>query len=286
MDLSEVIEEREIAHSFAIGHLANRQVKGKTGSIRMRYHRILLIQQGKGNVIIDDRSFEFNDGEVILISKGQVVRWLSPARLTGYSVSFGDCFWERAPASASNCKAVLFNNTSAHQILKPTRAELMDLSTLFVALLDDFNKDDYINQLDAWAAYLKIIMIKLANVRTVHEPTFDTHEYIVYRQFMELLSSEFHRCRTVTDYAEMLNITSRRLSDLTRRCTGKGAKEIIDGQVLAEAKRALQFGSKTIKEIGYALHFNSAEQFSRYFKKLTGLSPIAYRSQSLQTTKG
>lgn len=280
MGYSKIIEEQDIDHSFSITPLP-MQDNNKGGILRLHYHRILLIQEGKGKVIIDHRTFEFSGGEAVLIGKGQVLQFFPSTRLTGYSLSFGDCFWDRTPASASNCKAVLFNNTTDNQLLKATRAELMDLSALFAALLEEFNKDDYINQLDAWAAYLKIIMIKLANVRTIEEPTFDTHEYVIYRQFMELLSGQFNQYRSVADYARKLNITSRRLSDLTRRCTGKGAKEIIDGQVIAEAKRALQFGSKSIKEIGYYLNFNSAEQFSRYFKKLTGLSPMAYRSETL-----
>lgn len=283
MKLSEVIVEPEIAYSFEVAALP-LAVESQEQLVRLRYHRVLLIQHGKGKVMIDDRSFEFSGGEFILIGKGQVFNCLASSPVTGYTLSFGDCFWDRAPASASNCKAVLFNNTTDQQMLKPTPTELIELSALFDALLSDFNKKDYINQLDTWAAYLKIIMIKLANVQTVEEPTFDSSEYLIYRQFMELLSAQFHQYRSVSDYAGMLNVTSRRLSDLTRRCTGKGAKEIIDGQVVAEAKRALQFGSMTIKEIGYNLRFNSAEQFSRYFKKLTGLSPQTYRNHNLHST--
>lgn len=175
----------------------------------------------------------------------------------------------------------MFNNTTANQVLLPNEAELAELATLMGALQAEYEGPEYINQLDAWAAYLKIIMIKLANVRLAEETAYDSPDYLLYRQFMELLSAQSSRNRSVADYASILNITPRRLSDLTKRCSGRGAKEIIDGQVVAEAKRRLQFGSDTVKAIAYQLHFNSAEQFSRFFKKNTRMSPAAYRSKWL-----
>ncbi len=57
------------------------------------------------------------------------------------------------------------------------------------------------------------------------------------------------------------------------------AKEIINGQIVAEAKRFLQFSSNTVKEIAYELNFNTPEQFSHFFKKNTTMSPADYRSQ-------
>ncbi|WP_409079948.1 helix-turn-helix domain-containing protein [Sphingobacterium sp. UME9] len=48
---------------------------------------------------------------------------------------------------------------------------------------------------------------------------------------------------------------------------------------MAEAKRLLQFSAITVKEIAYSFNFNSAEQFSHFFKKNTKLSPLNYRNQ-------
>lgn len=276
--VTNITEEPLIDNSFLIQRLDDKALA--TGRpTRLRYHRIILVERGNGSVLIDDRSFKIHGGEVLLLSKGQIYQFGGNTVLRGHSLSFGDCFWERTPTSASNCKAVLFNNTTAHQVLLPSEPELAELITLLGILLAEYQKPDYINQLDALAAYLKVVMIKLANIHTIAETTYDSQDYILYRQFMELLSRQYRRYRSVSDYASMLNITPRRLSDLTKRCAGLGAKEIIDGQVVAEAKRCLQFGSETVKSIAYQLHFNSAEQFSRFFKKKTDISPVDYRNK-------
>ncbi|WP_207424383.1 helix-turn-helix domain-containing protein [Desertivirga brevis] len=277
---SNVFVEATIKDSFSISRLDHAALDTDFAN-RLIYHRILLVEQGSGILTVDDNIFEFYGHKIFLLAKGQLYVFKHPSVVTGYVLSFGDCFWEKAPASASNCKAVLFNNAAANQQLQLNDAELIEFSSLFRTMLDEFKKAPYNNQIDALAAYLKIIMIKLANIKLTDETLFDTQDYVLYRQFMELLSSQFKTYREVSDYARMMGITARRLSDLCRRCSNKSAKEIINGQLVAEAKRSLQFSSSPVKEIAYQLNFNSPEQFSHFFKKNTSFSPANYRDQFL-----
>ncbi|WP_127133226.1 AraC family transcriptional regulator [Pseudoflavitalea rhizosphaerae] len=276
--VKEIYTEPAIANSFSIQRVDKLIVDTDIPN-RLSYNRIVLVESGTGKLIIDNNSFVISSHEVFLMSKGQIYKFENSATITGYIVSFGDCFWEKTPQSASNCKAVLFNNTTANQRLQLNNPETSELSFLLNVLSNEFNAPGYINQMDVLAAYLKIIMIKLANVRLTEEATFDSQDYVLYRKFMELLSSRYRTFHAVIDYAAMLNITARRLSEICKRCSGINAKEIINGQLIAEAKRSLQFSSSPVKEIAYTLNFNSSEQFSHFFKKNTKLSPADYRNQ-------
>jgi AraC family transcriptional activator of pobA len=271
-----VFVETAINNSFFIDQLDNSALDTEYPN-RLSYHRILLVEKGSGTLIVDDNTFEVRGQELFLLAKGQVYLFEKPSIVSGYILSFGDCFWEKCPASASNCKAVLFNNAAANQCLQLSYNELSELIFLFKTLLSEFKTPHYSNQIDAMAAYLKIIMIKVANVKITHKGTFDSQDYILYRNFMDLLSVQYKSCREVSNYAKMLGVTVRRLSELCKRCSNKSAKEIINGQLVAEAKRSLQFSSSPVKEIAYLLNFNSPEQFSNFFKKNTNFSPANYR---------
>ncbi|WP_313001608.1 helix-turn-helix domain-containing protein [Chryseobacterium gleum] len=274
----QIFAEPVITNSFSIEKL-DKCIAETDASSRLSYHRILLIENGTGKLSIDNCSFEVRSHEVFLMSKGQIYKFENPTIISGYIISFGDVFWQQTPKSASNCKAVMFNNTTANQRLQLNNTEMGELSFLFNVLLNEFKTSQYINQMDVLAAYLKIIMIKLANIKLTEESLFDSQDYILYRKFMEFLSSQFRICHAVSDYAKMLNITARRLSELCKRCNGINAKEIINGQLIAEAKRSLQFSSSTVKEIAYELNFNTSEQFSHFFKKNAKISPTEYRNQ-------
>nr|WP_295929524.1 AraC family transcriptional regulator [uncultured Dyadobacter sp.] len=270
--------EKDIKDSFSVVRLEDAARNGRVPE-RLGYHRIIFTQQAHGEIEIDGVAFPFTGDKLFLLSKGQLCRYTTSSAAQGYELSFGDCFWERTPGSASNCKAVLFNNTAENQCLPLTEVNGQELTFLFETLCNEFNTSDYVNKLDALAAYLKIIMIKIANINAEAGAGFDNYEKQVYRQFIELVSRKYQSVHEVSEYAAELNIPARRLTDICKRCGGKGAKEIINGQLIAEAKRSLQFSSQPVKEIAYLLHFSTPEQFSHFFKKNAAMSPQDYRTR-------
>lgn len=171
----------------------------------------------------------------------------------------------------------MFNNASANQTIPLNHQDNIELISIFKSLWYEYQKEEYINQLDALAAYLKIIMIKIANINHSLSKGFDSYENQTYAQFLELISKNYKTSREVADYADLLGISARKLTDLCKRCSNRGAKELINGQIIAEAKRALQFTSNPVKEIAFQLNFTTAEQFSHFFKKNAQVSPHEYR---------
>jgi AraC family transcriptional activator of pobA len=268
--------EKELKDSFSMTNFKDNFNVGPV-AYRLTYNRILLIAKGTGEIDIDDQVFQINDREIFLIAKGQVIRFNEDANFSGFELSFGDCFWERSPSSANNCKAVLFNNAANNQQLSLTINDHDHLNALFESLSNEFNSADYVNKLDAMAAYLKIIMIKIANVNAALTMGMDSYENKLYRNFIELISVHYQSSHEVGDYAELMGISARKLTELTKKCSGKGAKDLINGQLIAEAKRDLQFSSRPVKEIAYQLNFSSPDQFSHFFKKNTTISPQDYR---------
>jgi AraC-like DNA-binding protein len=276
-----MVADQEIKDSFSISQMENHMMNSQI-VYRTTYNRMFLIIEGMGDFKIDDQTFPISRGELILIAKGQVYAFTPNTHLWGYELCFGDCFWERAPASASNCKAVLFNNASVNQYIPLSDNDLAELISLYNILHREFIKRAYINKLDALAAYLKIIMIKVANMNAALINGYDNYEKQLYRQFLELISKQYKHTHEVAEFARQLSVSARKLTELCNRISGKGAKEIINGQIIAEAKRTLQFSSKPVKEIAYHLNFSSPDQFSHFFKKNTQISPDHYRSYFVQ----
>jgi len=274
-----VLSEQALPADFFIEFKDGRQHCESTIAHRLGYNRMVFIQDGEGTLQIDDVNYELAAGQLFLISKGQVISYGPVSTFNGFNLSFGESFWQRSPSSANNCKAVLFNNASVNQLLPLSAADCSELVFLLNALWQEFIKPNYVNKLDALAAYLKIIMIKVANVNASLAKGFDSYDKQLYRRFLELLSANYKSSHEVSDYARQLGISARKLAELSKRCSGKGAKELINGQLIAEAKRSLQFSSRPVKEIAYELNFSTPDQFSHFFKKNTSASPQDYRTK-------
>ena len=95
--------------------------------------------------------------------------------------------------------------------------------------------------------------------------------------FMELLYKEYRNHRRVSYYARRLSVTPRHLSTVIRQTSGRSASRWIEEYITLEARALLREGTMTVKQIAYELHFNDPSLFSKYFSRVTGLSPEAYR---------
>lgn len=276
MPVQELIADKEIRDAFRVARLADAG-RETMPLIHVLYNRIFLVSEGNGTIRVDDKDHTLSGNEVFLVAKGQTFRFSAGASLKGIEISFGDCFWERSPASAANCKAILFHHAALNQRLVLDTPAMSGLNAVCNTLLLEYLDHDYPNKLDVLAAYLKVIMIKLANAGPAVVPATDSFDDKLYRQFLERVSTGYNRTHEVAGFARELAVSTRKLSDLCRRKSGHGAKEIINGHLVAEAKRSLQFSTRPVKQIAYDLSFATPEQFSHFFKKNTGIGPAGYR---------
>ena len=84
---------------------------------------------------------------------------------------------------------------------------------------------------------------------------------------------------TVNYMAGQLNLSSRYLSDLLKKETGKTALELIHIYLISEAKNLLTVADQSVSEIAYTLGFENLPYFSRLFKKEVGISPNQFKKQ-------
>lgn len=97
-------------------------------------------------------------------------------------------------------------------------------------------------------------------------------------KFTRLVMEHHLNERTLSFYSHKLFVTSKHLSETTKEITGKTAGQIIDEFNIREAKRLLESTELSIAEIAYRLQFSNPAFFSKFFSRLNGLSPRAYRT--------
>lgn len=79
-------------------------------------------------------------------------------------------------------------------------------------------------------------------------------------------------------FAEKMNLSSKYLSDVLKRETGKGVQEHINLHLIEKAKAELLTTNKSVAEIAFDLGFEYPQYFSRLFKQKEGLTPTEFRN--------
>lgn len=115
------------------------------------------------------------------------------------------------------------------------------------------------------------------NVQTAHSERLRSRGHELFDEFRQMVEAHFRESSDVRSYADRLNVSSSYLAQVTKRISGQAPKALIDERVISEARRLLASTSLTVQEISYQLGFSSQAHFTKYFKKLTGLTPSDFR---------
>lgn len=80
-------------------------------------------------------------------------------------------------------------------------------------------------------------------------------------------------------YADKLNVTPDYLYKLIYRSDNVTPKEMIDRQTIITIKTYLQNTDLSVKNIASELNFDDPSYMCRFFRRMTGVSPVKFREK-------
>lgn len=99
----------------------------------------------------------------------------------------------------------------------------------------------------------------------------------IFERFLQRLHQDYAMHHQVAYYANLLCISAKYLTQITKQIMNRTPKELIDRRVGLEALRLLTKTSLTVQEISNQLGFPDQSYFGRFFKRMFGMSPLHYR---------
>ncbi|MCW3464362.1 helix-turn-helix domain-containing protein [Chitinophaga nivalis] len=130
--------------------------------------------------------------------------------------------------------------------------------------------------------FLNIILLeaeRIYNHKAAEQPYNLSRKEQLVAQFQLLVNQHFLDKKQVNEYAGMLHVHPHYLNDVVKEVSGFPASYFIQQQLIQEAKSRLIQTNDTVSMIAAALNFIDDSYFGRFFKKITGLTPVQYRKQ-------
>ena len=258
-----LIKVRDIEHKNAYDY---------TKKHRHSYFELMLFEQGGGDNLIDFVNYDVKAYSCFIIFPKQIhLLHRAPG-------SFGDVVQFNSSSVTSDklnliVQEHLWYGRSA-LLFEEDHLKFTEVKT-FIELIKANSRGAYSGETQhALLQSLLFVIMKqsMEMENAVYKPA-------VFSEFVKLLDSEIKNQHKVRFYSERLNVSEKKLSQLSKTYLGGTTLSVIHDKLITEIKRLLLHGALSHKEIAYDLGFDSPSSFNAFVKRRTSLTPGEIQNQ-------
>jgi AraC family transcriptional activator of pobA len=245
------------------------------------FHTHILCTRGCINFVFNDKSY--------LAKAGEFVFWFADSQLTGitFSKSFKafilfverDFLDNNIPDQSWSIDVIL--HSKANPILHLHDRDKTKVVSNFSLLHSRYLDSGHLFYNEVLQLQMQLFLLDMwhifANEYERRKRTVESGS--LYEQFMHLVHEHCMQEREVQFYANQLNITAKHLNYVCKQNTDVTASEWIQRYAKERIMLLLKNKNLNIAEIADKMEFSSRSFFTRYVKKLLGVTPSEYRSR-------
>ncbi len=276
MDLSELCSHQE-AELFTTS-----LEEWQGGPQVLTYGAILICRKGRATLSVNYKNWELYEGAVITVFPNDVVevKVKSEERRVKNELEFEVLKYNPSllREASLQLEQTVYSSLREDRCRQDTPVVTNIINNMFSLLKVYFNQSECTCISQLVLCQLKAFFIGFHEYlqRNPQYRPDDVKSYRVrelFNRFMMLMERDYKQSRDVNYYANLMNITSKYLTNIVRQVTGHTPKTIIDQYVILQLKMQLKRSGQSIKEMAWEYHFTDVSFFCRYIKKHTGLTP-------------
>ena len=237
------------------------------------YFELIVLLEGAGFHWIDDQLLPVAAPVAFFLSPGQVHCWQLTAIPKGYVLLFREDFI--GPVVGTDLYPLLQQVEQRHEIALTDPQPVLDM----LLQLENEYRQPNDHSPSVLRGLTQVLFARLLQAAPDESPV-RTGGGALYHQFTNGLRTQASSGNRVLHYARSLGVSPQRLNAVCRRVDGRSASELIEQQVILEAKRHLLHTDQTVTYIADALRFSDPSNFVKYFKKHTGHTPTAFKKMA------
>lgn len=241
---------------------------------RHNFYELLFFTGGSGTHEIDFVDYPVKGMAVHFVSAQCVHVVKRKPGSQGFSLMFAPAFLP----DQQLLRNLAYYKAGSTPVLNLNKAAYHTLAPLIALIITEYNQNSPLRR-ELLQALFQALLLKLQHHYLQQQP--QAQKQVKKVEFVssleQLLEQHYLNHWRVNDYARALNLSVNNLSVLCKKHFSLSAQQLINQRLLLEIKRQLVYTNKPIKEICFELKFEDPAYFNRFFRKYTGVTPLAYR---------
>ncbi|MFT5659501.1 MAG: AraC family transcriptional activator of pobA [Sulfurimonas sp.] len=121
-----------------------------------------------------------------------------------------------------------------------------------------------------------LLLLKRQKLASLKDRSITRAEQIM-SQYLNLIEEHYQNKKSVQEYADILEITPKHLSETVKEVSNRAALHFIHIRILKELQYLLVHTNLSVKQIASVMNFENASDLGRFFKRYESISPSKYR---------
>ena len=265
-----------------VSRLEEKHVAKYFPTHRHRYYEMVIItscEEGDFSHNIDFISYPLTAGHIYFIAPNQAHGWNTKVynkEYKGYLLTFNEEFLLTSNTNLEQHLQKLFNPLNIDPYIEFDPSKFIETFPTMYLLEDEYKKEE--SDYFVMRSLLETLVHYMARLKSdaLGEMGLNCQRLV---DLGKVIEEHFKEERTVEFYSRKLELSAKRLNEISKETSGQTVTQMIHKRLILEAKREMVSKSKNIQAISDELGFETASYFARFFKKHEGVSPTIFMEQ-------
>ena len=243
---------------------------------RLQEGRIAIITNGRARVLINLIEYIFRANYISLIAPGSIIQIIETSQdFDAHMMAIEHNF---LPVSGKEEFFAHFLQRKKNLLLPLTTTEQVQIENFITVMWDVLQEPVFRKEvIQHLLAGLLYNIEYIAKNKGQSESSPLTHQNDIFQRFISLVNTYSKTERNVSFYADKLCLTPRYLNTVIRQASQQTVMDWINQSIILEAKVLLKHSNRLVYQISDELNFPNPSFFSKFFKRMTGMTPQEYQ---------
>lgn len=243
---------------------------------RLQEGRIAIITNGRARVLINLIEYIFRPNYISLIAPGSIIQIIETSQdFDAHMMAIEQNF---LPVSGKEEFFAHFLQRKKNLLLPLTSTEQVQIENFITVMWDVLQEPVFRKEvIQHLLAGLLYNIEYIAKNKGQSESSPLTHQNDIFQRFISLVNTYSKTERNVSFYADKLCLTPRYLNTVIRQASQQTVMDWINQSIILEAKVLLKHSNRLVYQISDELNFPNPSFFSKFFKRMTGMTPQEYQ---------
>ena len=243
---------------------------------RLQEGRIAIITNGRARVLINLIEYIFRPNYISLIAPGSIIQIIETSQdFDAHMMAIEHNF---LPVSGKEEFFAHFLQRKKNLLLPLTTTEQVQIENFITVMWDVLQEPVFRKEvIQHLLAGLLYNIEYIAKNKGQSESSPLTHQNDIFQRFISLVNTYSKTERNVSFYADKLCLTPRYLNTVIRQASQQTVMDWINQSIILEAKVLLKHSNRLVYQISDELNFPNPSFFSKFFKRMTGMTPQEYQ---------